>query len=137
MANRYTSFLPKPTEDTREAVAALREFAEALQGYAGVNADVEVSVTVDQIGGAEKVAEVLMSVYVPKTDYANVVLSAVCQGDEGFPVKVKPYFAGGSFPNGFDPCQDRAQLDNVLEQFIQSSEIRSLLDYMKRHAQKK
>jgi len=138
MTNRYTKMLPQPpAEDTREAVNALREFAEALQQYAGQNMDAEVSVAVQPEAGPNNIAEVQMSVYVPKTDYVNIILIARCEGADGFPVKIEPYFAGGSFPNGMPPCQDRQELDATLQQFAQSQEIRGLLDYMKRHAQKK
>ena len=74
MSNRYTNMLPQTVEDTREAVTALHEFAEALEQYAGQNMDVEVPVSGHPEGGPENVAEVQMSVYVPKTDYMNIVL---------------------------------------------------------------
>jgi hypothetical protein len=136
MANPYIKMLPQPpAEDKREAVNALREFAEALEQYAGQNKDVEVPVSVHPEGGPDKVAEVQMSVYVPKTDYANIVLIARCKGQDGYPVTIDPYFAGGSFPNGIKPCHDRPELDAALEQFVKSPEIVGLLDYMKRHAQ--
>jgi hypothetical protein len=138
MSNRYTNMLPQPpAEDTREAVNAFREFAEALEQYAGQAMDVEVPVSVHPEDGPDNVAEVQLSVYVPKTDYVNIVLIARCEGNEGFPVSINPYFAGGSFPNGIPPCQDRPQLDDALRKIAQSSEIRGLLDYMKSHAQKK
>jgi hypothetical protein len=137
MPNRYANMLPQTAVDTREAVNALREFAEALEQYAGPDMDVEVPVTVHPEDGPDNVAEVQMSVYVPKTEYANIVLIARCEGPEGFPVTIDPYFAGGSLPNGIPPCDDRQQLDDALQRFAQSSEIRGLLDYMKRHARKK
>src|SRR5262245_41010512 len=137
MVNRYTSMLPQPpVEDTREAVKALREFAEALEQYAGQNMDVEVPVSVHPENGHNNVAEVQMSVYVPKTDYGNILLLAHCEGQDGFPVKIDPYFASDSFPNGIPPCQDQQELDTALKQFAQSPELLSLLDYMKRHARK-
>lgn len=130
--------LPQPSaQDTREAVTAFREFAEALEQYAGRNKDVEVPITVHPEDGPDQVAEVLMSVYVPKTDYANLVLVARCEGKNGFPVKIDPYFAGGTFPNGIKPCQDRNELDDALREFAKSPEILGLLDYMQRHARKK
>ena len=137
MSNRYTNMLPQTVEDTREAVTALHEFAEALEQYAGQNMDVEVPVSGHPEGGPENVAEVQMSVYVPKTDYANLVLVARCKGKNGFPVTIDPYFAGGTFPNGIPPCQDRQQLDDALQKFAQSREILGLLEYMQRHARKK
>lgn len=136
MTNRYKNMLPQPpAEDTRQAVTALRDFAEALEQYAGQNKDVEVPVSVHPESGPDNVAEVQMSVYVPKTDYMNIVLIARCKGKDGFPVTIDPYFAGGSFPNGIKPCQDRSELDAALQQFVRSPEILSLLEYMKRHAQ--
>jgi hypothetical protein len=138
MSNPYTNMLPPPpSEDTREAVKALRDFAQALEQYAGPNMDVEVPVSVHPEAGPDNVAEVQMSVYVPKTDYLNIVLIANCQGTDGFPVKIDPYFAGHSFPSGISPCQDRQGLDAALKQFVQSPEMLGLLDYMKRHAQKR
>jgi hypothetical protein len=138
MTNPYVSMLPQPAaEDTREAVKALSLFAEALQQYAGQNKDVEVSISVDSEGGADNVAEVQMSVFVPKTDYVNIVLVARCQGQEGFPVTIDPYFAGTTFSNGVLSCSNRTELDAALKRFVESPEILSLLDYMKRHAQEK
>ena len=138
MANPYTNMLPQPpVEDTREAVKALHEFADALEQYAGQNKDVEVPVSVHPEGGPDNVVEVQMSVYVPKTDYVNLVLVARCKGQDGFPITIDPYFAGATFPKGIPPCLDRRQLDDALRQFAQSPEILSLLDYMKRHARKK
>ena len=138
MPNPYAQMLPKPpAEDKREAVEALRQFAEALQQYAGQDMDVEVPVAVHPEGGPDQVARVQMSVYVPKTDYANLVLVARCKGKDGFPVTIDPYFAGGTFPKGMPPCQDRKQLDDALRQFVQSPEILGLLDYMQRHSRKR
>ena len=138
MPNPYTGMLPKPPkEDKREAVEALRQFAEALQQYAGQDMDVEATVTVHPEDGPDQVAKVQMSVYVPKTDYVNLLLVARCKGKDGFPVTIDPYFAGGTFPNGMPPCQDRQQLDEALQKFAQSREILSLLDYMQRHARKR
>ena len=111
MPNPYIDMLPKPpAEDQREAVQALRQFAEALKQYAGQDMDVEVPVTVHPEGGPDQVARVDISVYVPKTDYANLVLVARCRGENGFPVTIDPYFAGGTFPNGTLQCQDRGNL---------------------------
>jgi len=127
--------LPKPpAEDKREAVEALRLFAAALQDYPGRGKDVEVDVAVYQEGATEQDSRVQITVYVPKTDYVNIVLVARCTGNDGFPVKIDPYFAGGSFPNGFPPCQDRQQLDDSLRRFAQSPEMLSLLEYMRKHA---
>ena len=138
MPNPYSQMLPKPpAEDKREAVELLRQFAEALQQYAGQDTDVEVSVAVHPEDGPDQVARVQMSVYVPKTDYANLVLVARCKGKNGFPVTIDPYFAGGTFPNGIPPCQDRQQLDDALQKFAQSREILGLLEYMQRHARKR
>ena len=141
MSNRYIEMLPKPpVEDQRKAVRDLREFAEALQlyprqRYPGQDTDVEVPVTVHPEDGPEKVARVLISVYVPETDYANLVLAARCRGDDGFPVTIDPCFAAGTFPNGMAPCQNPAELDKALEEFPRSPEVLALLDYMSRHAQ--
>jgi hypothetical protein len=138
MANPYAKMLPQPpAEDKREAVEALRQFAEALEQYAGQGMDVEVPVTVHPEDGPGNVAQVQMSVYVPKTDYVNLVLVARCEGQDGFPVTIDPWFAGGTFPNGIPPCQNRTELDDALQQFAQSPEILSLLDYMRRHARKR
>jgi hypothetical protein len=138
MPNPYINMLPKPpAEDKREAVTALRQFAEALQLYPGQNKDVEVSVSVHPEGGPDNVVEVQLLVYVPKTDYVNIVLVARCRGQDGFPVTIDPYFAGRTFPNGIAPCQTRNELDDALRRFAESPEILSLLDYMKRHAQDK
>jgi hypothetical protein len=136
MPNPYIDILPKPpAEDQREAVEALRQFAEALQQYPGKDKDVEVPVTVHPENGPEQVVRVHVSVYVPKTDYANLVLVARCRGENGFPVTIDPYFAGGTFPDGMPPCQGRQELDDALKEFAHSSEVLALLDYMLRHAQ--
>lgn len=138
MPNPYTSMLPQPpAEDTRAAITALREFAEAIEQYPGTDKDVEVSVSVHpESGPPDYNAEVQMSVYVPKTDYVNIVLVANCTGSNGFPVTVDPYFASGSFA-GPITCHDRQQLDATLQQFVKSREVLSLLDYIRRHAQKR
>lgn len=134
MPNPYKKMLPQlPQEDKREAIEALRQFAEALQQYPGDNMDVEVTVNVHPEDGPDQV-QVLMSVYVPKTDYVNLILVANCQGQDGFPVKIDPYFAGGTFPNGMPPCHNRQELDDALEKFSQSREMLSLLEYVQRHA---
>ncbi len=138
MTNPYTKMLLHPSvEDKRQAVEALRQFAEALQQYAGQDVDVEVPVTVHPEDGPDKVARVHLSVYIPKTDYANLILVARCRGNDGFPVTIDPYFAVGTFPNGIPPCQDRQQLDDALQEFAQSREVLGLLDYMLRHARKR
>jgi hypothetical protein len=136
MPNPYIDMLPKPpAEDHREAVQALRQFAEALQQYTGKDTDVEVPITVHPEGGPDRVARVQISVYVPKTDYANLVLVARCRGEKGFPVAIDPYFAGDTFPQGLPQCDAREDLDDALRQFVQSPEVVSLLEYMQRHAQ--
>lgn len=136
MENPYLKMLPKPApEDEREAVMALRQFAEALQQYPGKDKDVEVFITTHPECGSDNPVEVKMVVNVPKTDYVNIVLVAHCKGEKGFPTEVDPYFAGGAFPNGFEPCRSRVELDAVLQRFVKSPEILSLLDYMNRHAQ--
>jgi hypothetical protein len=57
--NPYTKLLPRrPAQDNREAIEALRLFAEALQGYAGQEVDVEVPVTVHPEDGANQNARV-------------------------------------------------------------------------------
>lgn len=138
MSNPYTKMLPPPpAEDKRPAIEALRQFAEALQLYVGPDMDVEVPVTVHPEDGPDQNAQIQMSVYVPKTDYVNLVLVARCRGKDGFPVTIDPYFAAGTFPNGLPPCQNRQQLDNALQQFAQSRELLSLLEYMQRHARKR
>lgn len=138
MSNPYINMLPQASaEDTREAVEAFRQLAEALQQYPGQDKDVEVFVSVHPEGGQDNVAEVQVSVYVPKTEYVNIVLVARCKGQDGFPVSIDPYFAASSFPHGIPPCQDRKALDEAIKQFVGSPEIVSLLDYMKRHAQQK
>jgi len=138
MTNPYTKMLPPPpAEDTREAVEALRLFADAVQQYAKQDKDVEVTIGVYPEGGSDNVAEVQMSVYVPKTDYANIVLVARCKGQDGYPIKIDPYFAGSTFPNGIPACQNRMELDAALKSFVESPEILGLLDYIKRHAHKK
>ena len=136
MSNPYIEMLPKPpAKDEREAVQALRDFAACSEQYPGQDRDVEVPVTVHPEDGPDQVARVHVSVYVPKTDYANLVLVARCQGQSGFPVTVDPYFAGGTFPNGMPSCRDRKALDEALEKFMQSGEVLALLEYMQRHAQ--
>jgi hypothetical protein len=138
MVNPYLKMLPQPpAEDKREAIEALRQFAEALQQYAGQDTDVEVTVSVHPEVGPDQVVQVQMSVYVPKTDYVNLVLVARCKGKDGFPVALDPYFAAGTFPDGIPPCQDRPQLDDALQKFAQSREILSLLEYMQRHARRR
>jgi hypothetical protein len=137
MPNIYAEMLPKPpAEDKREAVEAFRQFAEALQQYTGQDMDVDVPVSVHPMDGQDNAVEVQMSVYVPKTDYANLVLVARCRGQEGYPVEIDPYFAAGTFPHGMGPCKDLNELNDALRKFAQSREILGLLDYMKRHARK-
>jgi hypothetical protein len=136
MSNPFVQKLPKPpVEDPRPAIELFRQFAEALQQYPGRDTDVEVSVSVHPEGGIDKVAEVRMSVYVPKTDYVNLILFSRCQGPDGFPCTIDPYFASSSFPNRI-LCRDKAELQGHLEQLLQSPEILNLLEYMQRHARK-
>lgn len=135
-SNPYTKMLPQPpAPDNRKAIESLRLFAEALRQYAGQDVDVEVPFAVHPEDGPNQTARVQISVYVPKTDYANLVLIARCQGVDGFPVTIDPYFAGGSFPSGIAPCRDQSELDDALKQFAESPEVSTLLDYMRRHAQ--
>ena len=138
MPNPYLQMLPKPpAEDRREPVELLRQFAEALQQYAGQGTDVEVYVAVHPEDSPDQIARVQLSVYVPKTDYANLVLVARCKGQNGYPVTLDPYFAGSTFPTGILPCQNRQQLDEALNKFAQSQEVLGLLEYMQRHARKR
>lgn len=129
--NRYLEMMPKPIEYKQTTVQAFRELAEAIKEYVGENSDVEVYVYSYK---EDQSIKVKMSIFVPKTDYSDIILVANCYGEDGFPVSIDPYFSKKSFPNQIFTSQDLAQMDSVLEKILNSDEIVDLLAYAKKNA---
>lgn len=129
--NRYLKMLPGPNEvDNREAVVAFRELAEAIQDYCG--GDVEVNVSVHK--WHDENTSVRVGVYVPKTDYNETVLSATCDGTDGFPTTLDFFFLGEREKM---LCRTREELDAGFGDFLKSKQILGILEYMRSHARPK
>ena len=92
----------------------------------------EVRVTVHPENGPGQVVRVHISVYVPKTDYGNLVLVARCRGQNGFPVTIDPYFAGGHLLPRTVCCRARTGINSMPHCKISQS--REVLSFAGLHA---
>jgi hypothetical protein len=124
MKNKYLDMLPKfPIEDNRLAVKSLNLFIDAIKERVG---DVEINLCIhpDDIPTKTDRIEVRCEFFIPSRNYADTLFVAKCEGVEGFPTVFSAH------QQNIKLCQNQKDLDDCLDDFVQSKDFIEIFNYM-------